>query len=88
MPASLDGGISGLGHMSDITSVSSGDVVLAGSVPTLECTQHNRLGIGALGGGQVQSRFMEKFPLGDSERAPGRDLFNHLWCSPTSSLFR
>ena len=50
MPASLDGGISGLGHMSDVTSVSSGDVVLAGSVPTLECTQHNHLGIGALGG--------------------------------------
>lgn len=57
MPTSLDGGISGLGHMSDVTNVSSGDVVLAGSVPTLECTQHNRLGIGALeGGGEGKSK--------------------------------
>lgn len=44
----------------------------------------NHLGIGAsVGGEEVQSQLMEKFSLGGSQRAPGGDFFNHLWCSPS-----
>lgn len=37
----------GMGCMSYVTNVSSGDVALPNSVPSLESIEHNRLGIGA-----------------------------------------
>lgn len=86
MPGSLDKVTQGLGMgcMSDVTNVSSGDVVLPGSVPTLESTEHNSSEVGA-SGGETQSSFTEKFPLGDSQKAPGEDLLNHLVLPPYSA---